>query len=196
MSKLVNILGHSLYKLVAKESYFFSWVTYDILLLVMATPITPTSKQECEATLNISIPENIWIENPKFAGLLVEIATKKLRKLSLHSNTWAKFEKQTEENNKIRIVYLQHKILFDTLNSVLSDISTDDTSLSVLATHALDMISIHSASHMDQPFIAKSYFETFLKDMDKPEGLKTLRGSVGELLDFRSLIRKIIYNVF
>ena len=146
----------------------------------MATPITSTSKQECEATLNISIPENIWIENPKFAGLLVEIATKKLGKLSLHSNTWSKFEKQAEENGKIRTIYLQHKILFDTLNSILNDNSTDDTSLGLLASHALDLISIHFASNLEQPFIAKSYFETFIKDMDQPEGLKTLRESLGD----------------
>ena len=131
------------------------------------------------ATLNISIPEKIWIENPKFAGLLVEIATKKLGKLSLHSTTWSKFEKQTEENDNLRIIYLQHKILFDTINSVLND-TTDDTSLGILATHALDLISVHYASHLDQPFIAKSYFETFIKDMDKPEGLKTLRDSIGD----------------
>lgn len=145
----------------------------------MATLITSTSKQKCEATLNISIPENIWVENPKFAGLLVEIATKKLGKLSLHSTTWSKFEKQTEENDKIRTIYLEHKILFDAIFSVLNDTFSDDTSVGILATHALDLISIHFASHQDQPFIAKSYFETFIKDMDKPEGLKALRDSIG-----------------
>ncbi|KAI6647618.1 hypothetical protein LOD99_8692 [Oopsacas minuta] len=149
----------------------------------MATPITSTSKQECEISLGISIPENVWNDNPKFAKLLVEIATNKLGKFTAHSSTWSKHARELNEYNKQRYTHLQNRIVFDTIASILYEKSTDDTPVGILASHALDIISIHHASNLEQPLIAKKYYETFIKGMDRPEGLKMLRDSIVPIID-------------
>ena len=146
----------------------------------MATPFTSSAKQECESKLNISIPDIVWNENPKFACLLIEISTEKLGNYSACSSTWSTHFREDEEQNKHRGVYFQSKLLFDSIYPILYEKSVDDSPVGLMATHALDLISLHHASVIEQPYIAKHYFATFIQDMDKQEGLEMLRDSIGK----------------
>ena len=146
----------------------------------MATPFTSTAKQECELNLNISIRDRVWDENPKFARLLIEISTEKLGQYSARASTWSTHNKEDNEQNKLRGIYFQNKLLYDTIYLILYEKSVDDSPVALMASHALDIISLHHASILEQPYIAKHYFATFIQDMDKPEGLEMLRDSIGK----------------
>ena len=146
----------------------------------MATPFTSNAKQECEMKLNISIPDKVWEENPKFAQLLIDIKTEKLGQYSARASTWSTHAKEDNKQNKHRGIHFQNKLLFDTIYPILFDKSVDDTPVALMASHALDLISLHHASAMEQPYIPKHYIATFIQDMDKREGLEMLRDAIGK----------------
>ena len=149
----------------------------------MATPVT---LEECEVNLNICIPQDVWDGNPKFASLLTELATKKLVKFSIPQSTWSKYETLKQESKIKNVNLFYYKILYETILDILYEKSVDDSPVGLMASHALDYISIQETVNAGPEIVPKKYTDSFIEKMDNPEGFEMLKDAIGNFDFFLS----------
>lgn len=112
----------------------------------MAEAPTTFSREDCEKKLEISIPQSVWDENPKFATLLIDLATTKLGQGCAYQSTITKVVAQLEATLAAQQEYCQYKLFVDTLLEVLYEKSLEDSIYGQMANQILSAISVVEAS--------------------------------------------------